>query len=766
MSKVKNPLRKRIPRELKGDFGKYMVIFIFMVGMIGIVSGFLVANQSISNAYDESFQKYNIEDGNFELASKADSKLIDTLEKEDVKIYDNFYVEEETKEVDSTLRVFANRTDIDRACIMEGRLAENKNEIAIDRMYAENNNIKVGDTLTVGNKKLNVVGLIALSDYKALFSNTTDMMFDAVKFGVATVTDRCFDSFGDTHLHYNYSWQYDNHPKDDNKAKDMGDDFLEVLAKNAIVKNYIPEYTNQAIIFVGDDMTGDNAMITVFLYIVIVIIAFVFAITSSNSILKESTIIGTLRASGYSKGELVRHYMTSPLIVMLAAAIIGNILGYTFFKDYMAQMYYGSYSLPTFETCWNAEAFVKTTIVPLLIMFLINLFVLSRKLSISPLKFIRRDLSRRKKKKAIRLNTKIGIMSRFRLRIIFQNIPNYITIFIGILFANLILLFGLMFGPLLDNYQNEITSNLICENQYILKAPQKTDTKGVEKYCVTSLDTTAEGHKIEGVTVYGVKNDSKYVDINIKSSEKDEPSVFVSNAYAEKHGLNKGDVITLKEEYGNKKYRFTVQGVYYYPSTLAVFMKQSDFNEVFDQGSDYFNGYFSDLKIKDIDDDYIATVITQDDLTKTSRQLKVSMGSNMTIFLVFGIAMFILIIYLLSKIIIEKNSQSISMTKILGYRNGEINRLYVTATTIVVVLSILLTIPIADRIIGSLCVYIFSDYSGWLPYYVPWYTYIEMFILGIVSYAVVAFMQMYRVKRIPMTDALKTTNKFDNNFPP
>ncbi|MDY2856538.1 MAG: ABC transporter permease, partial [Oscillospiraceae bacterium] len=160
MSKVKNPLRKRIPRELKGDFGKYLVIFIFMVGMIGIVSGFLVANQSISNAYDESFQKYNMEDGNFELASKADSKLIDTLEKEDVKIYDNFYVEEETKEVDSTLRIFANRTDIDRACVMEGRLAENKDEIAIDRMYAENNNIKVGDMLTVGNKKLNVVGLI------------------------------------------------------------------------------------------------------------------------------------------------------------------------------------------------------------------------------------------------------------------------------------------------------------------------------------------------------------------------------------------------------------------------------------------------------------------------------------------------------------------------------------------------------------------------------------------------------------------------------
>lgn len=60
---MKNPLIKRLPRELKGEIGKYIVLFLFITMMIGIVSGFLVAAGSMSGAYDESFEKYNIESG-------------------------------------------------------------------------------------------------------------------------------------------------------------------------------------------------------------------------------------------------------------------------------------------------------------------------------------------------------------------------------------------------------------------------------------------------------------------------------------------------------------------------------------------------------------------------------------------------------------------------------------------------------------------------------------------------------------------------------
>ena len=54
---MKNPLRKRLPRELKSEFGKYFVIFFLMFATIGLVSGYLVAGSSMVAAYDETFEK-------------------------------------------------------------------------------------------------------------------------------------------------------------------------------------------------------------------------------------------------------------------------------------------------------------------------------------------------------------------------------------------------------------------------------------------------------------------------------------------------------------------------------------------------------------------------------------------------------------------------------------------------------------------------------------------------------------------------------------
>ncbi|MCI5821519.1 MAG: hypothetical protein SO172_02960 [Pararoseburia sp.] len=44
---MKNPLNKRFFREFKQDFGKYIVIFLFLVMLISLVSGFLIADNSV-----------------------------------------------------------------------------------------------------------------------------------------------------------------------------------------------------------------------------------------------------------------------------------------------------------------------------------------------------------------------------------------------------------------------------------------------------------------------------------------------------------------------------------------------------------------------------------------------------------------------------------------------------------------------------------------------------------------------------------------------
>lgn len=749
--KMKNPLNRRLPRELKSEFGKYLVIFLFFIMVISLVSGFLVADTSLHTAYLDAFDKYNIEDGNFAYAEEASDDAIAAIEKDGkVKVYANFYKEEDTDDFESTFRAFGERNDIDKVCLLDGDMPRADTDVAIDRLYAKNHDLEIGDKFGVAGKDLTISGIVALSDYSTLYQNASDMMFDNDKFGVGVMTDAGFAALRENHLHYNYSWSYDTAPEDDAEAKDMAEDLMPILAENGMLTNFLPEYLNQAIIFAGDDMGGDMSMILAFLYIVIVILAFVFSITISNNITKEANVIGTLRASGYSRGEMVRHYLIIPMLVLLVAAVVGNVLGYTWLEQIFANQYLASYGLTTYEVLLNPQAFVLTTVIPLILLFIINFVMLTVKMRISPLQFIRRDLSKRKKKKAFRLNTKIPIMRRFQMRVIFQNFPNHVMIFFGVFFANFILMFGMILQPMLVHYQNTITDNVLSAYQYILKTPAETETDGAEKFCFGSLDTLPEKRSSESVSLYGVKPDSDYVKLHSSGKKVD-----ISTAYAEKYGVEKGDTITLKDPYGSDKYKFEVGGIYDYPSTIAVFMEQDLFRQTFDYDSDYFNAYFSDQKIKDIDDALISTEITVDDLTKTSRQLIRSMGSMMNLFLVFGALMFVLILYLLSKIIIEKNAQSISMVKILGYNNREINRIYLHSTTIVVILCILITIPISSLVMKEVVEVVFFEYSGWITYYMPAVTYVEVAVAGIICYAIVAFLLNRKVKKIPMSDALK-----------
>ena len=774
---MKNPLWKRLPRELKSDFGKYIVIFLFMTLTIGFVSGFLVADDSMLAAYDESFEKYNIEHGNFTLSSRIEDSTISKIEeKGKVHICENFYRDEAVDadldgETEGTMRIYQERTDMDLVCLMDGEMPEAKDEIAIDRMYADNNSLKVGDKLQIEGKELAVTGLVALSDYSCLFSNNSDMMFDAVKFGVAIMTEEGAEQFGTTHLEYRYSWQYEKEPVDDIQEKEMSEDFLDVLIKYANVTGFIPKYVNQAINFTGEDMGSDKAMMEVLLYILIAIMAFVFAVTTNNTITKEASVIGTLRASGYSRRELLVHYISLPVFVTILASVFGNILGYTVFKETCADMYYGSYSLPTYETRWNADAFVLTTVVPVLIMLGINLVLISRKLRLSPLKFLRHDLSTSKRKKAMRLPN-LKFFNRFRLRIILQNKSSYFTLFVGIFFANVLLLFGMMMVPLLDHYKQVTVENMLAPYQYILNVPEEpdedekftvlgmiqkfltpsleTDTESAEKFCMESMKNVVPGKEGESITVYGISDDSAYV-----SEEMPEDGVLISDGYSEKYKVKVGDTILLKEAYGKQEYELTVKGIFQYPGALSVFMSIGEFREIFEKSDDYFNGYFTKEEITDLDEDLIAATITEDDLTKISRQLDVSMGNMFQLINVFAIVLFALLIYLLTKLIIEKNATAISMVKILGYEDKEIRSLYLTSTTWVVILSILLSLILSTWTIHGIYGYLMESFSGWLTLYLEPVVYPEMFAMGMGAYILVAILQFRRIRKIPMDIALK-----------
>lgn len=755
---MKNPLCRRIPKELKDDFGKYIVIFLFMVITTGMVSGFLVAGESMKQTYDQSFDKYNVEDGHFALNSEATDDMKKAIEDEGVTLYDMPYydLDMSIKKSDGesrTLRIFEVRHEVNRMCTMKGSLPDRDDELAIDRMFAENNDIEIGDELEVGGRDYKVCGYVALSDYSTMFQNNNDTMFDATIFGVAVVTGTEFDRLPENGREWSYVWKYnDGMPDDEKKEKKLADDLLKTVYTQAMmngitVDTFIPRYQNQAINFTGEDIGSDTEMMKWFEYIVIVILAFIFAVTISNTLTKEASVIGTLRASGYTKRELLIHYISLPVIVTFVASIVGNILGYTYFKDMGAQLYYDSYSLTKYETIWNADAFVLTTVVPLIIMLVVNLLVVNNKLKLSPLRFLRHDLSRSKRKKAVKL-PHWKFMTRFKTRVILQNIPGYVVMLIGIYFAQVLMMFGLMLNPLLEHYQDDVLDNMLAAHQYVLDSQVETSVDSAETYCVKTLKTT--GDIDDEIMVYGIHEDSRYFPKKLKDGD-----VLVSDGYADKYRLSDGDEIKLKENYGDDIYKFKLTSSVKYPSTLAIFMTEDDFRQTFGLDEGYFTGYFSDEELTDISD-HVVSEITKDDLIKVSRQLKKSIGSMFYIVIAFSLLMFMLLVYLLTKLIVERNTISISMVKILGYDGREIGKLYLSSTTIMV--AVVTVIDILLSYVSLKVIYrtmLTEMLSGWLPIYMAPWIFPFMFVLSFACYLVIALMQMKKIKKIPMDEALK-----------
>ncbi len=905
---IKNPLIKRIPRELLGEWRKYLVVSLFLILTIGFVSGMYVANESMIEAADEGMSEYKLESGHFELKEKADKELlfgISSGDKADIRqyyieeaqkdldkefkgkfeeaftkkftsefesnfeaefetqvkeslmsqwldeasaqaalpgapeqakqtddyqaaydkaydeayqeaydeaypkaydearkdmqeeidekyeeaeaeyelndpefkpvpadIYENFYRnEEEDKDndgrPDGTVRVYAKTENVNLACLMEGDFPVKEDEIAIDRMHADNAGIKAGDTITVGGVSFKVTGLIAYVNYATLHEKNTDFIFDAIQFDVAMVTESGFEQLHKS-IHYAYAWRYAAEPadvkEDEKEEKKLSDDFLKVLLTQTVVhdneiEDYIPRYANQAVHFATDDMGSDKAMGGVLLDILIVIIAFIFAITISNTIARESQTIGTLRASGYTKAELVRHYLSMPVIVTLFAAGIGNLLGYTIFKNVVVSMYYNSYSLPAYETIWNPDAFVKTTLVPVVLMFVVNLAVIMKMMRHTPLEFLRQDLKKQKRKKAVRL-PEWRFFARFRLRIMLQNIPDYAVLFFGILFIMVMLAMAVGMPDTLAFYKENAEDLMFAKYQYVLKSYKDedgtvihTENENAEKFSMQSLLKKSDNLD-EEVSVYGISDGSKYVKADGLDSLS-ENEVYISESFRDKFKLEIGDTVSLEEKYENKQYQFQISGFYDRCQSIAVFMPVHNYSAVFDLEEQEFGGYMSDSEITDIEKENIATVITKRDITKMCDQLDHSMGAYMQYFQLLCILLSAVLIYLLTKIMIEKNENAISMAKILGYGNREIAGLYLLSTTIVLIFADAASVFLGALVMARAWEAIMGGYSGWFTFVIEPAGYVKMFLFVLAGYLLVLFFDFKRIKRIPLEAALK-----------
>ena len=64
---------------------------------------------------------------------------------------------------------------------------------------------------------------------------------------------------------------------------------------------------------------------------------------------------------------------------------------------------------------------------------------------------------------------------------------------------------------------------------------------------------------------------------------------MITSDMAAKYQLEKGDIINLKEQYGDKIYAFKVGKIMHYPTCLGIYMSRAEFNEKFLEALDEMN---------------------------------------------------------------------------------------------------------------------------------------------------------------------------------
>ena len=217
-----------------------------------------------------------------------------------------------------------------------------------------------------------------------------------------------------------------------------------------------------------------------------------------------------------------------------------------------------------------------------------------------------------------------------------------------------------------------------------------------------------------------------------------------------------GDTIKIVEKYGDKEYSFQIAGSFNYPAAFSVFMSIDNYNDTFGKDADYFTGYFSDKALDDLDDSFIYSTMGPSDYSKLSDQMNDSMGRMMPLMKYLSLIIFVIVIYLLSKIVLEKNAESISLTKILGYNNREIGKIYIISTAIAVLVSVAISLPLSTVILKTMIVYLFRTFDIWLEnVHIGTSIYVQVVIWDIVCYGLLSFLQYKKIQKIPMEEALK-----------
>lgn len=849
-------LNKGIWRDFKANFFRNFAMILIIALSMALVVALCSSSDSIEKTIRTAWAICNVEDGSFETYVPLSNRNFKELSKLDAVVEPMFYFDADA-DSGTVLRLFANRSKIDIPYAESGRLPTEKNDLFLEKLFAENHGIAVGDSIKIDNYIFSVCGTGTFPDYCYVKQNTGDVAANDA-FSVAAVTGDTWNRLQGTHKTvFNYAYTLgETCTVQDLKKKLIHLKFDETTVKDTYLKGQIAEAKSAKDEFnraadglkgtsgavadgidklgnalsdaglgskseIGTDRLRDGALsvasginelqkevnryleqggetkfvnlssfseakynirITDALddssigrqaalaagVILLVLLVYMLSVFASGTIERERPVIGTLYALGYSRKEILSHYMKIPMIVAFSGAAIGAVTGFLL-TDSMAGSYSAMYSFPELTHVYPLYLVAYALGMPTVFSYAVNRLVLSGKLNETPLAMMR-GTAKSSGAKAVDLGS-LSFETRYKVRQFLRSVSGNVTLFFGMVTAILLILFSVACYGSIKGYVDDIASDVQFNYMYVLRNPvtdlPKNSCVGYSRGFYVDYPLTRGEME---VSLLGIDSDNPYFGFAPTLSE-DADKIYMSDSARIKFGYKVGDKVILRDNAGDSLYAFEIAGEVPYGSGLYFFMNIDAMRHAFGlkyfdkedlkagerrpkSETFYYNTVFSDSKMN-FKHNMLLAEISKADMQSGASKFMTLMWDMILMLIGVSVIIFMAVMYLLMKLEIDRSSFSVSLLKALGYSKRVVNSFYLNSSFGVMTAAVVIGIPVCRVLVGVLYPFCVSNVNAGFPARVSPLQYGIVVLIVFFAYFATRVLLVRYLRKIKLTEILK-----------
>lgn len=486
--------------------------------------------------------------------------------------------------------------------------------------------------------------------------------------------------------------------------------------------------------------------------ILMVLFTYVISVFVIHNIEKESSVIGALYALGVTRGQLLFHYLLNPMLIAFLGGVVGCILG---FSKYGTGWQMGDsiayYSLPPMRIVTPGYLLFYSLIMPPVTAVVVNYLVINKKLKCTALSLLRNEQTAGKAGRIQNMNLgNMKFLLRFQIRQMLREIRSAFAVVIGMFICLLILMMSIDCAVLCINFGNACLEETKYAYMYTYKYPTEDVSEGGTPAYVENLKKEAYGYNLD-VTVLGIDDDNPYFPI-VTADKINE--IVISSAAAQKFGVKVGDKLVLSDEVNERDYAFTVKNNVNFTSGVYVFLDRDVMQELFDQEDDYYNVVFADHAL-DIDNGRLYATVSKENVEESSQIFTDMMGPMVVMLVAISALIFMIVMYLMMKVMIDRSAFSISLMKVFGYRRREIRRLYLDGNFYVILLGALICVPLAKWSMDLVYPYCIANVAIGMDLKFTPQIYIMIYGGILLCYMVINFLLVGRLNKLVPAEVLK-----------